>query len=88
VLDLCVLAPAHARRRVRALARLARRDFRPDPALVYRAGSRFRVESTRRSPAQADGELLGTTPLVVQAVPRAATLLAPALSGRHAPRGP
>ncbi len=81
VLDLCVLAPRSRADALRALARLARRDFRPDPALVYRAGVRFRVETAPARPAQADGELIGATPLEVEAVPRAATLLLPPRRG-------
>jgi YegS/Rv2252/BmrU family lipid kinase len=81
LLDLCVLAPRSRVDALRALARLARRDFRPDPALVYRAGVRFRVETAPARPAQADGELIGATPLEVEAVPRAATLLLPPRRG-------
>jgi diacylglycerol kinase family enzyme len=77
-LDLCVFTPRTAADAVRALWRLARRDFREDPALHYRAGTEFRVETEPALPAQADGELLGRTPLVVRAVPLAATLLVPA----------
>jgi diacylglycerol kinase family enzyme len=61
-LDLCVFAPRSTADAVRALLRLARRDFRPDPALVYLPGRSFRVEPLRPRPAQADGELLGVTP--------------------------
>jgi YegS/Rv2252/BmrU family lipid kinase len=81
VLDLCVLAPRSRADGLRALARLARRDFRPDPALVYRAGRHFRVETAPPRTAQADGELLGATPFEVQVLPRAATLLTPAGGG-------
>jgi diacylglycerol kinase family enzyme len=81
LLDLCVLAPRTRADAVRALARLARGDFRPDPALVYRPGRAFRVETAPAQTAQADGELLGTTPFVVDVVPRAATLLVPASRG-------
>jgi diacylglycerol kinase family enzyme len=78
LLDLCVLAPRSRADGLRALARLARRDLRSDPALVYRPGRQFRVETDLPHTAQADGELLGVTPFVVEAVPRAATLLVPA----------
>lgn len=80
VLDLCVLAPRGRRDGLRALARLARHDFRPDPALVYRPGGRFRIDLAVPRAAQADGELLGVTPLVVETMPRAAVLLVPAAS--------
>ncbi len=87
VLDLCVFAPRTPAEAVRALARLARRDFRPDPALVYRPGRRFRIEPAEPRPAQADGELLGATPLVVDVVPQAAALLLPARPARRPAAG-
>lgn len=76
-LDLCVFAPRSPADAVRVLARLARRDFRPDPALVYLGGQHFRVETDRPRAVQADGELVGTTPFTVRAEPLAATLLVP-----------
>ena len=77
-LDLCLFTPRTPADAVRALWRLARRDFRADPALHYRPGTEFLVETAPLLPAQADGELLGRTPLAVHVVPRAATLLVPA----------
>ena len=76
-LDLCVFAPRSAADAVRVLARLARRDFRPDPALVYLPGHTFRIVPDQPQPAQADGEMLGLTPLTVRVAPLAATLLIP-----------
>ena len=64
-------------RAVRTLWRLVRKDFRDDASLVYRAGREFVVEPVVPRAAQADGELLGATPLVVRVVPLAATLLVP-----------
>jgi diacylglycerol kinase family enzyme len=87
LLDLCILAPRTRAEGLRALARLALRDFRPDPALVYRPGRRFVLETDAPRAAQADGELLGTTPLVVDTAPRAATLLTPAAGGAPAGAG-
>lgn len=83
-LDLCIFTPRTLADAVRVLWRLARRDFREDPALHYRPGTEFRVETVPPLPAQADGELLGPTPLVIRTVPLAATLLVPA----RAPSGP
>lgn len=88
LLDLCILAPRTPADAVRALARLARRDFRPDPALIYRAGRAFRIETAASRAVQADGELLGVTPLVVEVVPRAASLLVPARPGAARPAAP
>jgi YegS/Rv2252/BmrU family lipid kinase len=78
LLDLCLFAPRSTADAMRVLWRLARRDFRDDDSLVYRAGREFRVEPVPPRAAQADGELLGSTPLAVRVVPLAATLLVPA----------
>ncbi|AHG90083.1 Conserved hypothetical protein CHP00147 [Gemmatirosa kalamazoonensis] len=81
LLDLCLFAPRSATDAVRVLWRLVRKDFRDDASLVYRAGREFLVEPAEPRAAQADGELLGRTPIAVRVVPLAATLLVPA-SGR------
>jgi YegS/Rv2252/BmrU family lipid kinase len=77
LLDLCVFAPRTLPEAVRVLWRLARKDFRDDPCVVYRAGRRFRIATTPPRAAQADGELLGRTPLEIRVEPRAARLLLP-----------
>lgn len=77
LLDLCVFSPATTRDAVRIVWRLFRRDFRDDPALLYRPGRVFRVETTPPRQAQADGELLGVTPFEVTVEPLAAHLLVP-----------
>jgi YegS/Rv2252/BmrU family lipid kinase len=77
-LDLCLFSPDTVADAARVLWRLARRDFRDDRCLLYRAGREFRVEAEPPRAAQADGELLGRTPLVARVEPRAATLLVPA----------
>jgi YegS/Rv2252/BmrU family lipid kinase len=78
LLDLCLFTPRSAADAVRVLWRLVRKDFRDDESLVYRAGREFLVEPVTPRVAQADGELLGQTPIVVRVVPLAATLLVPA----------
>ena len=77
-LDLCLFSPETFGDAVRVMWRLLRKDFREDRCLVYRAGRTFRVETTPARAAQADGELLGRTPLVARVEPLAATLLVPA----------
>ena len=77
LLDVCIFSPASLADAVRVMWRLLRRDFRDDRCVVYRAGRTFRVETDRPERAQADGELLGDTPLTVRVVPRAALLLVP-----------
>jgi diacylglycerol kinase family enzyme len=77
LLDCCLFAPTSVADAARVMWRLARRDFGEDASLLYRPGRSFRIETDRPRAAQADGELLGHTPLDVAVVPRAATLLVP-----------
>ena len=78
VLDCCIFSPSHLWDAMRIMWRVTRRDFRPDPALFYRKGARFRIETDPVLPIQADGELLGVTPADVSVEPLAARLLVPA----------
>jgi YegS/Rv2252/BmrU family lipid kinase len=76
-LDLCLFSPRTVADSLRVLWRLTRKDFRDDPAMLFRAGREFIVETEPPRGAQADGELLGPTPLSVHVAPLAATLLVP-----------
>jgi diacylglycerol kinase (ATP) len=77
VLDLCIFSPRHLRDALRIMWRVTRRDFRPDPAILYRKGTRFHIETEPVLSLQADGELLGTTPADVAVEPLAVQLLVP-----------
>jgi diacylglycerol kinase family enzyme len=76
-LDLCVFSPASGWEALGVAWRLLRKDFRPHRAILYRSGKRFRVECDPPQDAQADGELVGTTPVEVEVDPHAARLLLP-----------
>lgn len=76
-LDLCVFSPASGWEALGVAWRLLRKDFRPHRAIMYRSGKRFRVECDPPQDAQADGELVGTTPVEVEVDPHAARLLLP-----------
>jgi YegS/Rv2252/BmrU family lipid kinase len=78
MLDVCVFSPNGVRDAVRVLWRLWRRDFRSDPCMSYLKGAEIRVETDPPRMAQADGELLDRTPLVIRVEPRAARMLVPA----------
>jgi YegS/Rv2252/BmrU family lipid kinase len=78
-LDLCVFSPTSSWDAVLVAWRLVRKDFRPHPAMTYRSGAHFRIECEPRQDAQADGELVGPTPLEIRVEPRAARLLVPRL---------
>jgi diacylglycerol kinase (ATP) len=77
MLDLCVFSPRTAWDAVRIAFKLLRKDFRSDPRMLYRAGRHFCIETLPPRVAQADGELLGHTPLEVTVEPLAAQLLVP-----------
>jgi diacylglycerol kinase (ATP) len=77
VLDCCIFSPRHLRDALRIMWRVTRRDFRPDPSILYRKGTRFRLVTEPVLALQADGELLGTTPADVTVEPLAAHLLVP-----------
>jgi YegS/Rv2252/BmrU family lipid kinase len=76
-LDLCVFSPATGWEALGIAWRLLRKDFRPHRAIAYRSGRRFRIECHPPQEAQADGELVGPTPVELEVDPRAARLLLP-----------
>ena len=78
LLDVCVFSPHGVRDAVRVLWRLLRKDFRSDPCMSYMKGATIRIETDPPHMAQADGELLDRTPLVITVEPRAARMLVPA----------
>lgn len=78
-LDLCVFSPASGWEAMGIAWRLLRKDFRPHRAIAYRSGHHFRIECHPPQDAQADGELVGTTPLDIEVMPRAARLLLPSV---------
>jgi diacylglycerol kinase family enzyme len=77
LLDLCVFSPDTLGDAARIAWRMWRKDFRPDPCLLYRRGRHFRIETDPVQTVQADGELVGRTPFEVSVVPLGARLLAP-----------
>lgn len=77
MLDCCVFSPTHLGDALRIMWRVARRDFRPDPAILYRKGTRFLLTTDPVLVLQADGELLGPTPAEITVEPLAAHLLVP-----------
>jgi diacylglycerol kinase (ATP) len=77
LLDACVFSPESLRDSLRILWRMMRKDFSPDPCMFYKSGREFRIETSPQMEAQADGELLGGTPLSVSVDPLAGCLLIP-----------
>jgi diacylglycerol kinase family enzyme len=52
--------------------------------MLYRSGRHIRVETDPPRITQADGELLGMTPIEIQVAPRAVRLLVPKQPERRA----
>lgn len=77
LLDLCVFSPANVRDALRLGWRIVRNDFSPDAAMHFVKGRHIRLETDPPRPSQADGELLGNTPLDIEVRPLAARLLVP-----------
>ena len=77
VLDLCVFSPSTFRDSLRVLRRLHGKDFRSDPSMLYVPGKHFLVETDQPRTAQADGEIIGRTPIEIRVDPRAALILVP-----------
>ena len=77
VLDCCIFSPSNLRDALRIMWRVTRRDFRPDRSILYRKGTRFRIETDPVLTIQADGELLGPTPADIGVEPLAVLLLVP-----------
>ncbi|HET6681454.1 MAG TPA: diacylglycerol kinase family protein [Gemmatimonadaceae bacterium] len=76
-LDLCVFSPESTGDAIRVAWRLLRKDFRDDPCVHYASGRKMHIETAPPQRFQADGELLGTTPVEIEVVPGAATLMVP-----------
>jgi len=76
-LDVCIFDPVSTIDIARITYKLLFRDFRPDPAMTYMRGESIIVQTEPALPAQADGELIGSTPFTVVVEPLAARLLVP-----------
>jgi diacylglycerol kinase (ATP) len=77
LLDGCIFSPRSLADALRIVWRMLRHDFRSDPCVLYCRGRDLRVETVPTLSAQADGELLGTTPFRAVVEPLAARLLVP-----------
>jgi diacylglycerol kinase (ATP) len=77
LLDACVYSPRSLGDALRIMWRLLRKDFRSDDCVLYRSGRRIRIETDPHHRYQADGELLGETPLEAEVMPLAAEMLVP-----------
>jgi YegS/Rv2252/BmrU family lipid kinase len=81
ILDVILFTPSSVPEALEVTWRLLVRDFSPGSALSYRHGKRIEVETDPVLPAQADGEMIGHTPLRLTVDPRCAEILLPDPTG-------
>ena len=77
LLDACVFSPRNLRDALRIMWRLLFKRFVTDDTTLYRSGRRIRIETDPPRLVQADGELIGPTPVDIVVEPHAARLLVP-----------
>jgi len=83
LLHACLFSPRTRGDAVRIFMRMLRGTAHLDPCAFYMPGKTFRLETDPPRRAQADGELLESTPLDITVRPRAASLLIPKGRGRR-----
>lgn len=74
-LDLCLFSAASVGEVMGITWRILRRDFTAHPRMRYLRGRRFRLASDPAMDVQADGDVVGTTPVEIEIAPGAATFL-------------
>lgn len=77
VLDVCFFSPTTHADAARITYKMMRRDFSPDPCMSYLSGREISITTDPARVVQADGEMAGSTPLVVKVLPGAGRLLVP-----------
>jgi YegS/Rv2252/BmrU family lipid kinase len=76
-LDLCLFMPERTRDVLVLVWRAFRGDFRPHPRMAFVRGRRFVVRCDPPVSVQADGDIVGTTPIEINVAPKAAVFLKP-----------
>lgn len=77
LLNACIYSPRNLRDAMRIFLMMSRKNFQDDPAVTYRSGKNFRIETIPPRLGQADGELLGHSPFEVTVEPLAGRVLVP-----------
>lgn len=77
LLHACVYSPENLWQATRLFTRMLSGTVRDDPRVLCVSGRHFLLETIPPRRAQADGELLGSTPLEITVIPQAARLLVP-----------
>ena len=73
----CIYSPKNLREALRVFSRMLWGNVAKDPCALCVSGRHFRLETTPPLRCQADGELLGMTPVEITVRPQAARLLIP-----------
>jgi YegS/Rv2252/BmrU family lipid kinase len=76
-LDLCLFLPQTAHEVFSLLWRMVWRNFSPHPRMVFMRGRRFLLATNPPVSVQADGDIVGRTPIEIVVVPGAARFLVP-----------
>jgi len=81
VLDVAVIDASSYASALRLVWRMLQRRPDADGGITFYRGATVRLTCDPALPVEADGEALGTTPMLVETIPRALTVLAPARRG-------
>jgi YegS/Rv2252/BmrU family lipid kinase len=76
-LDLCLFMPERFADVLALIWRLLRKDFRSHPRMMFVRGRKFIVRTDPPVAVQADGDIIGKTPLEIRVAPMAAEFLIP-----------
>jgi diacylglycerol kinase (ATP) len=76
-LDLCVFMPERTRDVFGLIFRLLRKDFRPHARMTFARGRKFTIRTEPSVAIQADGDIVGRTPISISVAPGAAVFLRP-----------
>ena len=76
-LDLCLFVPESAGDVVALIWRMLWRNFRPHPRMRFVRGKHFVLSADPAVSVQADGDIVGRTPIEIRVVPGAAVFLTP-----------
>lgn len=76
-LDLCLYMPERTTDLFSLVWRLLRKDFRAHPSMTFARGKRFMISSEPPVSVQADGDIVGVTPVTISVSPGAAVFLTP-----------
>ena len=83
VLDVCVFSPPTHGHALRILWRMLRGGLHRDNNVQVFRGRDIRIETDRPRPMQADGDLIGETPVTLRVLPGAVRVLVPRVSPRR-----